>query len=201
MASDWIVDFIHQGGYLGVAALMFAENIFPPIPSEVVMPVAGLAASQGELALGAVIVAGTAGALAGQLFWYWLGYRIGDEGLKAFAARHGRWITMTPRDVDRADAWFDRHGAKAVLIGRMIPGVRTLISLPAGLSEMPVRRFLVYSTIGTTAWTAALASAGYTLGEQFEGVSSRVGPLSTGVLLGIASWYIYRLLTFTPRPR
>lgn len=201
MSSDWIVDVIHQGGYLGVAALMFAENIFPPIPSEVVMPVAGLAASRGDLALGAVIAAGTAGALAGQLFWYWLGYRIGEEGLKAFAARHGRWITMTPRDIDRADAWFDRHGAKAVFIGRMIPGVRTLISLPAGLSEMPLRRFLVSSAIGTTAWTAALASAGYTLGEQFEGVSTRIGPVSTGVLLGVAGWYLYRVLTFTPRPR
>lgn len=201
MSSDWIVEVIHQGGYLGVAALMFAENVFPPIPSEVVMPVAGLAASRGELMLGAVIAAGTAGALAGQLFWYWVGYRVGEEGLKAFAARHGRWITMTPRDVDRADAWFDRHGATAVLIGRLIPGVRTLISLPAGLSEMPLRRFLVSSAIGTTAWTAALASAGYTLGEQFEGVSSRVGPVSAGVLIAIACWYIYRLLTFTQRPR
>lgn len=196
MSSDWILDLIERGGYLAVGFLMLLENVFPPIPSEVVMPVAGIAAERGQMSLIGVIIVGTLGAVAGQLVWFWLGLRIGEDGLKRLARRYGRWLTVSPRDIDRADKWFDQHGGKAVLIGRLVPGVRTLISLPAGLSEMSLRRFLTYSTVGSGAWTAALAVAGYALGEQQQSVTRWIGPVSTVVLVVILGYYVYRVITF-----
>jgi membrane protein DedA with SNARE-associated domain len=196
VSSDWILNFIESGGYFAVALLMFLENIFPPIPSEVVMPVAGIVSGRGDLNIALVIVFGTIGAVAGQLVWFWLGLRVGEEGLKKLARRHGRWLTVSPRDVDKADDWFDKHGHKAVLIGRMVPGVRTLISLPAGLSEMSLRRFLIYSTIGSGVWTAALGAIGYALGERSDSVTHWIGPVSTAVLVGMLAYYLYRVATF-----
>jgi membrane protein DedA with SNARE-associated domain len=199
VSSDWILNFIESGGYLAVALLMLLENIFPPIPSEVVMPVAGIAAGRGDLNVVLVIILGTLGAVAGQLLWYWLGLRVGEEGLKRLAKRHGRWLTVSPRDVEKADRWFDQHGGKAVLFGRLVPGVRTLISLPAGLSGMSLRRFLIYSTIGSGTWTAVLAMAGYALGERSESVTHWIGPVSTAVLAMILGYYLYRVATFGKR--
>ena len=194
--SSWILDFIESGGYLAVAFLMLLENIFPPIPSEIVMPVAGIVAGRGDLNIVLVIVLGTVGAVTGQLLWYWLGLKVGEEGLKKLSRRYGRWLTVSPRDIDKADDWFDEHGHKAVLLGRMVPGVRTLISLPAGLSEMSLRRFLIYSTIGSGVWTTALAVAGYALGERSDRITHWIGPVSTTVLVGILGYYLYRVATF-----
>jgi membrane protein DedA with SNARE-associated domain len=196
VSSDWILNFIESGGYFGVALLMLLENVFPPIPSEVVMPVAGIVAGRGDLGIVPVIVFGTLGAVAGQLLWYWLGLRVGEEGLKKLARRHGRLLTVSPRDIEKADDWFDEHGAKAVLFGRLVPGVRTLISLPAGLSEMPLKKFLLYSSTGSGIWTAALALAGYALGERSESVTSWIGPVSTTMLLAMLGYYLYRVVTF-----
>lgn len=196
MSSDWIIDFIERGGYIAIALLMLFENIFPPIPSEVVMPVAGIVAGQGSLQIGLVIVFGTIGAVAGQLLWYWIGLRVGEAGMKRFARRHGRWLTLSAREVEKTNAWFDTHGHKAVLVGRLIPGIRTIISIPAGLSEMPVNRFLIYSTIGSGVWTAALALAGYALGERQESITHWIGPISTVVFAGIIAFYLYRVATF-----
>jgi membrane protein DedA with SNARE-associated domain len=196
VSSSWILDFIERGSYAAVAVLMLLENIFPPIPSEIVMPVAGIVAGRGDMSIAGVIVSGTAGALAGQLLWFWVGLRLGEDGLKRLARRHGRWLTISPRDVDKADDWFDTHGHKAVLFGRLIPGVRTLISLPAGLSEMTARRFLIYSAIGSGTWTAALALAGFVMGERSETVTHWIGPVSTTVLVVIGVYYLYRVATF-----
>ena len=196
MSSDWILDLIENGKYFAVGLLMLGENIFPPIPSEVVMPIAGIVAGRGDMNIVIVIIVGTAGAVAGQLAWYWLGLRIGEEGLKQLARRHGRWLTVSPRDIERADHWFDTHGGKAVIIGRLVPGIRTLISLPAGLAEMPLTRFLIYSTVGSGVWTALLAYAGFALGEQQENITRWIGPVSTTVFAGIVAYYIYRVITF-----
>jgi membrane protein DedA with SNARE-associated domain len=205
VSSNWILNWIEDGGYLAVALLMLLENVFPPIPSEIVMPVAGIVAGRGDLNIGLVIVFGTLGAVVGQLLWYWLGLRVGDDGLKRLARRHGRWLTVSPDDIDKADDWFDKHGGKAVLIGRMVPGVRTLISLPAGLSEMSLQRFLVYSSIGSGGWTTALGLIGYALGERSDSVTSWIGPVSTTVFAGIVAYYLYRVATFrkdaSPRGR
>ena len=196
MSSDWILDLIERYRYLAVSFLMLAENIFPPIPSEVVMPVAGIVAGRGDMSIWAVIISGTAGAVAGQALWFWLGLKVGKDRLKALARRHGRWLTVSPRDVDKADRWFEKHGAKAVVIGRIVPAIRTLISLPAGLACMPWPKFLLYSAVGSGIWTALLAYAGFALGERQENITGYIGPVSTVVFAVIVVYYIYRVLTF-----
>src|SRR4051794_21003899 len=160
---DWITGIVRQGGYSGVFLLMLAENIVPPIPSELIMPLAGFTAARRELSITLVIVAGTAGSVAGALFWYHVGRRLGLDRLKRFASRHGRLLTLSPEDVDRAHGWFERHGAKAVFFGRLVPTVRTLISVPAGINGMPLPSFLTWSVLGTGLWTALLAGAGHLL--------------------------------------
>ena len=198
---DWITSFVESAGYLGIAFLMFLENVFPPIPSELIMPLAGYQATEGELNIFLVVVAGTIGALAGAILWYYIGLWVGTERLKNWAGRHGRWLTMSRSDVDKADAWFDRYGGIAVLVGRLIPTVRTFISVPAGLSEMPLPKFLFYTTLGTTVWSALLAVAGYLLGSQYDQISSWMNPVSTGVVVLIAAYYLYRVATFKKEPK
>jgi membrane protein DedA with SNARE-associated domain len=199
MSSEWILNAIDKGGYLAVFLLMLGENVFPPIPSEVVMPVSGISASSGSMSIVGVIIAGTAGAVAGQSLWYWLGAKLCAPRLKQWAARHGRWLTMSPRDIDHVTKWFEEHGGKAVLLGRLVPGIRTFISLPAGIAGMKWPRFLLYSTIGSGAWTAALAVAGYMLHERYENITRYIGPVSMVIFGGLVALYLYRVVTFKPR--
>jgi membrane protein DedA with SNARE-associated domain len=193
---DWITGFVVRSGYVGVLLLMLAENVVPPIPSELIMPLAGFTAARGQLSLALVILAGTVGSLLGAVLWYYVGKRLGLERLKHLAARHGRWVTLSPDDVDRADGWFRRHGAKAVFFGRLIPTVRTLISVPAGIACMPLPAFLAWSVLGTSLWTALLTGAGYLLQSQYERVSDYLNPVSTVVVVLIIGWYLYRVATF-----
>jgi membrane protein DedA with SNARE-associated domain len=194
--SDWITGFLERSGYLGVMLLMFAENVFPPVPSELIMPFAGFAAARGDLQLPLVILSGSVGSVAGALFWYWIGRRLGLDRLKRWSERHGRWLTVSPRDVDSASEWFERHCGKAVFVGRLVPTVRTLVSVPAGVSAMPMGRFLLLSSLGTAAWSSLLATAGYLLRDRFEDVERFTSPISTAVLVLIAAWYLWRLVTF-----
>lgn len=193
---DWITGFIENVGYVGVALLMLAENVFPPIPSELIMPLAGFNAAEGNMNLVLAILAGSLGSLAGALFWYYVGAWIGTDRLKAFARRHGRFLTLTPGEVDKADRWFERHGGLAVFLGRLVPAVRTLISVPAGISGMRLGPFLFYSALGTLIWTTFLALAGYWLGAQYEKVQGWVDPVSKAVVAIIVLWYLYRVVTF-----
>lgn len=193
---DWITGFVRQAGYVGVFLLMLAENVVPPIPSELIMPLAGFAAARGHLSIPLVVLAGTAGSLLGALFWYVLGRRLGLERLKRLAARHGRWLTLSPDDVARADDWFGRHGGKAVFLGRLVPTVRTLISVPAGINGMPLPSFLAWSALGTLMWTALLAGAGFLLQSQYELVADYLNPASTVLIALIVAWYLYRVATF-----
>jgi membrane protein DedA with SNARE-associated domain len=194
--ASFIEGIVESTGVFGIALLMLLENVFPPIPSELIMPLAGYTAAQGDANIVLVIVAGTIGSLAGAFLWYWIGLAIGEDRLKRFADRYGRWLTLSRSDIDKADDWFDRHGHKAVLIGRLVPTVRTLISIPAGLSEMSWSTFLIYSGIGTAAWTTLLAVLGYALGSQYEQVGAWIDPISIGVLLLIVAFYLYRVVTF-----
>jgi len=197
--ATWIEEMLGSTGVVGIALLMFLENLFPPIPSELIMPLAGYAAARGETSIFLVVLAGTLGSLAGAFFWYAMGYLVGEERLKRLADRFGRWITLTREEIDKADDWFDAHGHYAVLFGRLIPTIRTLISIPAGLSEMPWQRFLLYSSIGTLAWTTLLALLGYGLGSHYEDVSHWLDPISLGIVILIAAIYLYRVVTFKPR--
>lgn len=198
---DWLAGIVETSGYVGIALLMLAENVFPPIPSELIMPLAGFTAAQGELNVALVVLSGTLGSVAGALLWYWVGLKFGVARLKRLAARHGRWLTLSPEDVDKAVDWFGRYGALAVLIGRLAPVVRTLISVPAGMAEMPSAKFLIFSTIGTVAWNALLVGAGYLLRENHELIADYVDPLTTAVIVGVVGLYLYRVVTWRPRER
>ena len=194
--ASWIEGIVDTLGVAGIALLMFLENVFPPIPSELIMPLAGYTAAQGQANILLVILAGAIGSIVGAYFWYGIGYWIGEERLKSLADRYGRWMTVSRNDIDKADDWFDEHGHKAVLVGRIIPTVRTLISVPAGLSEMPWKRFLIYSGIGTAVWTTGLALLGYALGSQYEAVGSWIDPISFAIVAVIVAYYLYRVITF-----
>ncbi|NUB08097.1 DedA family protein [Azospirillum sp. Vi22] len=196
---EWITDLVESGGYAGIALLMLLENVFPPIPSELIMPLAGFVAARGDLSLPLVVLAGTVGSVAGALVWYYAGLWLGSERLKRLAARHGRWLTVAPAQVDEATGWFRRHSGASVLIGRLIPAVRTLISVPAGIAGMSLVRFLVYSTIGTALWSLVLAGAGYLLEGQYDKVSGWMDPVAKLVIAAIAGWYAYRVATFRPQ--
>lgn len=195
---DWVVSTIDGWGYLGVFLLMVAEHLFPPIPSEVIMPLAGFLAAQGKLSLSLTILIGTAGSVAGTLFWYYIGIWIGEARLKRFAARHGRLLTLSPSDIDNAREWFNRHGAAAVFFGRMIPAIRTLISVPAGLSAMPFWRFLLYTTLGSAIWTGILTFAGLVLHENYTRVEGYVDPLSKLVVITVVVAYVWRVIRWKP---
>jgi len=172
---------------------MFLETIFPPIPSEVVMPLAGVVAARGHMSLALVIGAGTLGSMAGNLLWYWLARWLGTERLRPLIGAYGRWLTLDWSEVERADALFKKHGATIVCLARMLPMVRMLVSIPAGLLRMKLLPYLVWSTIGSAIWTAGLTAAGWVLGTQFQDVEKIVGPLSLAVIAGFALWYVWRL--------
>lgn len=195
---DWLTTLVEEAGYLGIMLLMLCENVFPPIPSEIIMPVAGFAAAQGKLSLIGVIGAGTIGSLLGAIVWYRIGYAVGLKRLKRLATRHGRWLTLSPEDLDRAHAWFSRHGGVAVFVGRLIPAVRSLISVPAGIARMSAPRFLIWTALGTALWTALLAGAGYLLESEYERVGAYLNPVSNIVFGVLAASYVIRVITSRP---
>ncbi|HEY6662279.1 MAG TPA: DedA family protein [Sphingomicrobium sp.] len=192
--SDWVVRLIEQSGYLGVAFLMFLETLFPPIPSEVIMPVAGVAAAQGKLSFTLSVASGTAGAMLGNIVWYLGARALGHDRLKPIIQRYGKWLTLDWDDVEKAHRWFDRHGIALVFLGRLIPTIRSIVSIPAGLLDMRFRNFVIASTIGTALWTAILAGAGYKLQENFRDVGKIIGPASNLVLAVLVVAYLSRLI-------
>ena len=193
--SDWVVRLIDQSGYLGIGFLMFLETIFPPIPSEVIMPVAGVAAGQGKLHYSLVVASGTTGAMLGNIVWYLAARALGLDRLHPIIDRWGRWLTITWPEVQRADAWFRGHGMAFVMLGRLVPTVRSLVSVPAGLLHMQFRRFLAASIIGTAGWTALLAAAGFKLGENYDRIDDFLGPASNAVLIVLLVGYVWRVWT------
>jgi len=199
--SDWIIRLIEQSGYLGVAFLMFLETVFPPIPSEVIMSVAGVAAGQGKLDYWFVVASGTAGAMLGNVLWYLAARALGIQRLEPLIRRWGRWITMSWAEVKKAERWFALHGTFFVFLGRLLPTVRSLVSIPAGLLKMSFRRFLLASTLGTAAWTAILAYAGFKLGENYTDIEEILGPATNAVLAVLVVGYIYRVWTHRHMPR
>lgn len=191
--ADWITDLIGEHGYLALIALMFLENVFPPIPSELIMPFAGYAAARGDIDPIGAVIAGSAGSLLGTLAWYIVGYSLGAARLKRFAKRYGRWLTISESDVDRAQQWFNRYGGLAVCIGRLIPAVRSVISAPAGIAQMGIGWFLLWSSVGTVAWTSLLTGLGYWLGSRFTEVEAWLNPVSWAIVVLAVGGYLYRL--------
>lgn len=199
--NDFLTNTIDSMGYIGVALLMLLENIVPPIPSEIVMPAAGASARDGQHSLIGMIVAGTFGSLAGALPWYGIARYVGTERFSDWVDRHGHWMGTNRKEIQRADEWFDRYGKWTVLLCRMIPGIRTLISVPAGFAEMPLIPFLLYSAIGTAAWTTLLACLGYWLQGQNETIANIVSGIGICVLGGLALWFVGRVILVSHRKR
>ncbi|MBF2063280.1 MAG: DedA family protein [Calothrix sp. C42_A2020_038] len=204
---EWITGTIKSFGYLGIALLMFAENLFPPIPSELIMPLAGFTASpeaaqaSGNLSgvqfnVWGVFLAGLVGSVLGGLVWYYLGKMLKEVRLKRLADKYGKWLTVSSQDITKSIEWFERQGSKAIFIGRLVPGVRTLISVPAGISNMHLVPFLFYTTLGSALWVGLLTYSGYALGTQYELVDKYLAPVSKIVLvvliLAFSLWVFQR---------
>lgn len=192
--DDFIVQLMQSLGLFGIALLMFGENVFPPIPSEFIMPLAGFLAATGEISLPGAIAVGSVGSLLGTSLWYVIGRRIPRRRLKHLVNQHGPWLAMRSEDLDKSMDFFHRHGKVSVLLGRMLPVVRTVISVPAGLSRMGVVSFLFYSLLGVAAWTAALAGAGWFLGSQFPQIQKVLGPLTWAAIAIALAWYVWRVI-------
>jgi membrane protein DedA with SNARE-associated domain len=193
---EWITNTMNSLGYLGIGFLMFMENLFPPIPSELIMPLAGFTVSKGNMNFQYAVLAGVIGTLLGAFPWYYAGKLLGEARLRSLFDRYGRWLGLSGKDIDQANRWFYRHGGKAVLLCRLVPGVRTVISLPAGISAMPMGAFLFYSAIGTTLWVGLLTYAGLQLGDHYDLVEEYLGPVSKivlgGLLLAFIGWVLWR---------
>lgn len=194
--ESWITSTIESLGYAGVTILMFLENLFPPIPSELVMPLSGYTASKGHLSIVGVTIAGTLGSVLGALFWYYVARWLGEDRLKDWTGRHGRWITLGPKDVGKADRWFDRYGGWVVFFGRLVPTVRTLVAIPAGVFGMNVWWYLLLTTAGSAIWTGALALFGWQLGSNWKSIGTYIDPVAYAVMAAIIAVYVYRVVTF-----
>jgi membrane protein DedA with SNARE-associated domain len=190
--AGWVIDVIVSFGYWGVVSLMVAENLFPPIPSEVILPLAGFLVWRGDLGFVPVLSVSTLGSLLGAFILYALGRWGGRE----LVLRHARLLRVKEAELDRADDWFDRYGGAVVLVGRLVPGVRSVVSIPAGMAEMPLGQFALLTTLGSGVWNALLIGAGWTLGENWERVSHFVDSVSNIVLvvlvlaaIGLGIWW------------
>ena len=179
--TGWAEDLLLGGGYVLLAALILLENLFPPIPSELLLPLAGSRVAAGDFDYVVAVLAATVGSVTGALLLYALG-RVGGRPL---LLRHGRLLRLDERRLDRADDWFDAHGARIVLFGRLVPGVRSVVSVPAGLSEMPVGRFVALTALGSTVWNAVLIGAGWALGSRWREATHLVESLDVWVYVGV----------------
>lgn len=196
--TDFIIEWIARGGYLGIFLLMALENVVPPIPSEVIMGLGGMAVARGHMALVPLILWGTAGTTVGNLFWYEIGRRMGVARFRPFVERHQRWLTMDWDDVVRLDHFFHKHGHWVIFVFRFLPTFRTVISLPAGMAKMPLWKFLLFTFVGSAVWNTMLAAAGLLLGSRFDQLDRYVGPFAVGTTVLIVLAYVYRVVTWKP---
>lgn len=188
--ESWVTDVVKALGLWAIALLMLLENVFPPIPSELIMPLAGYLSTQGKIGFWPAVLSGTLGSMTGATFWYLIGRRYSDGQFRRFVGRHGIWFALDVGDYDRAQRWFERHGGAAVFFGRLIPAVRTLISVPAGLSGMRPGTFLAWTALGTAIWTFLLAWLGRFLGERFTDIGRWIDPVSTGIVILLVLLYL-----------
>lgn len=191
-----ILTIVERLGYGGLAILSLLENLVPPLPSEFVLPFAGFLAAEGRLSLWLVLLATSLGGFLGTTAFYWLGKRLGDAKVRVFIRRFGRYILLTEADYDEVLHFFQKHDAVVAFWGRFVPGLRSLISLPAGVAGMPFGRFAAYTLLGTVLWNAALLMAGWWLGDRWQLVLTTVdrfdGWVWTALGLGVVVWIGWR---------
>lgn len=195
--ENWITDIMSQYGYLGIFLLIMLENIFPPIPSEVILTFGGYMTTQSDMTALGVILVSTAGSVAGAVILYGLGLQLDVKRLEKIVDRYGRVLRLTRKDIHKADSWFDKYGIWTVLFCRLIPLIRSLISIPAGMSNMKFGLFLLFTTVGTLIWNTVLVSVGAAVGDNWESIVGVMDVYSNIayvviVLVGLAAiwWYI-----------
>lgn len=190
---EWVTTVVETLGYAGVAFLVALENVFPPIPSEVILPLAGFVAGEGKASLPGMVLVATIGSVVGAWILYGISAAIGPERLHQFLVRYGRWFGVKERDLIRAEDWFDRRAGTAVLIGRCVPLIRSVVSIPAGFRRMPLLRFTLYTALGSLLWNTTLIGAGAILGERWERVGDVVGLLQGVVIVAIVGLVLFVL--------
>jgi membrane protein DedA with SNARE-associated domain len=198
---DWVTRIVETVGYGGVAGLVALENLFPPIPSEVVLPLAGFVAGRGDASLAGMVVAATIGSMVGAIILYGIAAGVGPVRLRRFVVRFGGWFGLDEEDLDKTEAWFDRRATMAVLLCRCVPLMRSLVSIPAGFRRMPLGRFSIYTLLGSLVWNIALIGAGFALGDRWEKVEDPLELFQKVVLATIAialAWFVWRRMV---RPR
>lgn len=184
--AEWVIRVIETLGYAGLTVLVALENIFPPIPSELILPLAGFLIGQNRFSFPAVLISTTLGSLIGALLLYGIGMAIGQQRVRRLFERYGKWALLTPDDLTRAESWFDRYGPVAVFIGRLVPVVRSLVSIPAGYRRMPLGQFLLLTGFGSALWNGALVSLGWALGENWHQIEEYVDWLQYLVIAAVA---------------
>lgn len=192
---EWVEGIIKGGSYLGLLFLMFIENVFPPIPSELIIPMAGYLASIGEMAFPLVVLTGGIGATLGSLPLYYVGHAFGEKRVRNFCKNHGFWLGVDENDFDKAKQWFSKHQGKSIFLCRIVPGVRSLIAIPAGVNKMPLPPYLLYTFLGSSLWSLFLATAGFYLGESFKRVDEFLGPFSKIIVGAIVLYFVFRAVS------
>ena len=205
--ASWVQDVINQFGYFGVALLVIIENVFPPIPSEIVLPFAGFVAQQGagaaqsDTSVIGMMIAATIGSVVGALILYFVSAAIGPDRLRAFVEKFGKWFGVKAADLVRAEAWFDRRSSLAVLVGRCVPLIRSIVSIPAGFRRMKLSSFVVLTALGSAVWNIALIGAGAVLKDQWDRVGDYVGVFQWVVILAIVVFAVRYLISLVKRRR
>ena len=205
--ASWVQDVINQFGYFGVALLVIIENVFPPIPSEIVLPFAGFVAQQGagaaqsDTSVIGMMIAATIGSVVGALILYFVSAAIGPDRLRAFVEKFGKWCGVKAADLVRAEAWFDRRSSLAVLVGRCVPLIRSIVSIPAGFRRMKLSSFVVLTALGSAVWNIALIGAGAVLKDQWDRVGDYVGVFQWVVILAIVVFVVRFVISLVKRRR
>lgn len=197
--TEWILNLIEQGGYWGIALLMVIENVFPPIPSELIMGLGGIAIARGTMEFWPLLLAGTAGSTLGNYVWFLVGDRFGYLRLRPVVERWGRWLTLEWDDIERAGRFFRRHGQWIVFVMRFSPFLRTMISLPAGLSNMNHGRFLAFTFAGAAVWNTALIKGGHWLSDYFTEAQGWLNCLVAAAIVLALTAYLWRVVRWKPR--
>lgn len=196
--TEYLIDLVDTWGYWGIAIAMFLENVFPPIPSEVIMGLTGMAVGDGRLGFGGAVAAGTAGAVAGNWVWYWIGRAVGYARFRPLIDRYGRWLTLDWAEVEKIVSIFKRFDTAIVFWARFLPQVRTMISLPAGMLVMSQVRFLLWTMLGTGTWNSVLIGTGYVLRKNFSQFDDYYGWVAVAMIAAVVVIYLYRVITWRP---
>jgi len=195
--DDLITTIVERTGYVGIALLIALEHVFPPIPSEAILPLAGFLSGQGRFWLPLTILSATVGSVVGAILLYGIAARLGEDRVRHLARRHGKWLRVTEDDLDRADGWFDRHGSTAALIGPLIPLVRSFVSIPAGFRDITALRFAIFTAFGSAVWNSALIGLGWVLGDRWHVVERYASYVTYAVVIilvaGVIRFALHRL--------